>query len=360
ANGDNDVAVDLAGNVYASDLGGGIQSFASYDAGETWTYTGNVVEINPETNTRYSSDRNWMAAGRNGHMILAWMGGGPNVTRSVSINTTFDGGQTWLGAQYVSRGMGWLGSVQFHPDLVRAYIPFTVPQGPAAPGEGRTFDLRIAFTPDGGYTWEERSTNTTIRASSNGGHFSGMMMAPALDVTQDGHVIYAWSEEVLDPVNLNAVGSRVRYIASGDDGLTWTQPFTLSTTENAIMPWVAGGGGDRFAVAYYATDMAGDTDHVPWQWFVEAVVVDAALAPAKLVYTVVDPDVHLGNICARGTGCSTPPLVSDRGFLDFFEIDLLPDGHLVIAYTADQVDQASSQEIRFALQTGGTPLFLVE
>jgi hypothetical protein len=356
ANGDNDVAVDQAGYVYSSDLGGGgIQTFASYDRGATWKYIGNVVESNRTTQARFSADRNWMAAGKEGNLIVAWMGAGPNASRVIAVNTTFDAGRTWEGAQYGHERIGWLGTVQFHPDLQRAYVPFTRPFGTADPTETQEFELWVMMSQDAGRTWQEHPTGQRVTRSAQGGHWSGVLMAPAFDVTGDGHLVYAWSEEVLDPAGIDAIGSRVRVITSGDDGASWSTPLLLSESPNAIMPWVSGGGGDRFSVAYYAGSMQGDNDFVPGVWSLEAVIVDGASKDApKVVRTVVDPRVHVGQICTRGTQCQG----SDRTFLDFFETDLLPDGFLAITYAGEDPMNARQIEIRFAVQDGGSPLFV--
>ena len=358
ANGDNDVAIDADGTIYASDLGMGIQTFASNDGGATWHYIGNVVETNQTSGTRFSSDRNWMAAGEGGNLIVAWMGAGPNATRVIAVNTTFDGGATWTGAWYGKERIGWLGTVQFHPDLERAYIPFTRPVGAASATTPQDFELWVMYSRDAGSTWEERSTGVRVTRSAQGGHWSGVLMAPAMDITGGGELVFAWSEEILDPAGVNAVGSRVRVTTSIDDGHTWSTPITLSVSENAIMPWVSGGGGDRYSVAYYASNAPGDNDLVPAEWFLELVVVDgAAAASPKIMRSIVDPEVHVGTICSRGTAC-TPPFVSDRTMLDFFETDILPDGLLVVTYAAENPANARQMEIRFAIQSGGTPLFL--
>lgn len=367
ANGDNDVTVDANGTVYVSNLGQGIHAQRSMDGGATWKYVGNVV---PRTNpgasgpAQYNSDRNWMAAAGPGHMVVAWMGSAPipagqSVSprpRAVGINVTFDGGETWGPTTYVSKSIGWLGSVQFHPDGQAVYIPFTKPSETSASmtPEARIFELRVARSQDGGRTWEDVDTTVRVRATSNGGHWSGVHMAPALDVTADGTVVYAWSEEIPLPGDVNAMGSRVRAITSKDNGTTWGEPLTLSDASRgqAILPWVAGGGGDRYAVTFYSAQTSGDSDYVPAAWRLDAVVVDGR----KTVGAVIDPEVHLGNICTRGGGCQHP--VSDRELLDFFESDLLPDGSLVVVYPADDVRNGKSIEQRFAIQAGGTPLFV--
>src|SRR5688572_8216035 len=78
ANGDADVAVDSAGTVWASNLGGGgIQLHRSLDGGATWNYTANIVPVtenpNDDPEAREGADRQWIAAAGPGHLINTWM-----------------------------------------------------------------------------------------------------------------------------------------------------------------------------------------------------------------------------------------------------------------------------------------------
>jgi len=338
ANGDADVAVDAAGAVYTSNLGGGIQIHRSDDNGKTWSYMANVV---PED---HWADRQWMAAAAPGHLIMAWMGGdNDKVTRAVAVNTTFDGGATWTGVEYVGENIGWLGTVQFAPDGQHAYLPFTQ-------NEGDHFSMQVARTQDGGRTWDVADTGVEIVTNLQGMHWSGVNMAPAFDITGDGTLVVAWSQDINSAGGATAEGSQVFAVRSRDGGDSWGDPVALSTTANAIMPWVTGGAGDRFAVTYFATQLPGDPDYVGL-WELHAAYVDGN----DTHVTVIDPDVHEGGICSRGGGCRTTG--SDRALLDFFESDLLPDGRLIVIYPADAA-QSSQKEIqmRIAIQDGGTPL----
>ncbi|MBI2076954.1 MAG: exo-alpha-sialidase [Euryarchaeota archaeon] len=312
ANGDNEVAVDAAGTVYASNLGaGGIQVWRSLDRGATWEHKGNLT---PKT---HFADRQWPAGGKPGHLIVTWMGGktaqGQTPRRSVAINTTFDSGETWTGITYVDDAIGWLGPVAFHPNLTSAYIPYT--KRATAPGqlptEGATFGLHLAATHDGGLTWTSLDTKVRIRASGTGGHWSGVLMAPALDVTGDGSIVYAWSEDVLDPTGATSNGARVRLMASRDAGRSWTAPATVSTRTSAIMPWVTGGAGDRVAINYYGSDTGLDSDMVG-RWDVMVAMVDDVAGAPKAVTSVLERDVHFGGLCSRGTGWVPAPRAVGR------------------------------------------------
>ncbi|HLE48377.1 MAG TPA: sialidase family protein, partial [Candidatus Thermoplasmatota archaeon] len=159
ANGDNDVAVDAAGTVYASNLGaGGIQNWRSDDRGATWAFIGNA------TPKGTGADRQWMAAAAPGHLIVTYMQTTPQ--RVVAVNTTFDYGKTWTGLSKAGKQIGWLGSVQFAPDGKSAYIPYTEFLGqPGVQNQiagSADFDVRVMRTFDGGRTWDNVSTGAKV------------------------------------------------------------------------------------------------------------------------------------------------------------------------------------------------------
>jgi len=339
ANGDADVTVDAAGTVYTSDLGGGIQVFRSDDRGAAWSHVGDVV---PEG---HWADRQWMAAGGPGHLVMAWMGGTDQpFTRQVAVNTTFDGGKTWTGVEYLGDGIGWLGTAQFAPDG-GVYVPFTQNDG------NSVFSLRVAHSPDGGVTWHDMDTGATVTRSTQGGHWAGVLMAPALDVTGDGTVVYAWSEEVLDPTGQTATGTVVKAMALRNG--SWSEPLVLSDSEQAVQPWVTGGAGDRFAITWYAGNAPGDSELNGGAWDVRAAVVDGIGDQARVVAATIDEGVHYGPLCSTGSGCVGP---YDRALLDFFESDLLPDGRLIVIYPADPLTEGGAIQMRIAVQDAGTRL----
>lgn len=350
ANGDADVAVDSAGNVYVTNLGEGIESVRSLDGGATWTYTGNVVPKGSR-----SVDRNWLAAAGPGHVIHNWMGGPSDKGRKVGIVATFDGGESYADVTYVGESIGWQGSVQFAPNGTTAYVPFTE----LLEGDllfGGTFELMVARTLDGGRNWTVHPTGVVVATGQTSFHFSGLLMAPNLDVTSDGTLVWAYSEESQDPAGLSATKATVKLIASRDLGETWSEPLVVSQRHNAIFPWAAGGAGDRVAVAYLASDVPADPDRAGVWDLVVAVVDGVGTDAATVVETVVDANVHQGGVCASGGGCFIK--ASDRALLDYLEMDVMPDGQLVIAYPADPLTGGKAIEVRVAVQSGGSPLFL--
>ncbi len=363
ANGDADVAVDAAGNVYASNLGSGIQFHTFWAENQTWEYMANVV---PEGE---GADRQWMTAGKEGHVIMTWMRTSPS--RDVEVNVTFDGGRTWHHGGNYGSGIGWLGTVQLSPDGEHAYIPYTQPiRAGTAPLVSGPSDcaMRVLVSSDGGLNWTDVDTGARWPASQTGGHWSCVQMAPALDVTGDGTVVVAWSRDVFFPEDASpytaaSASTLLEIIASRDNGTTWTdQELYWADTGlfagfgSRIMPWVTGGAGDRFAITYLFNPVPTDSDYTAAVWDVRAMVIDGfGTDDATFVDSLIEASVHAGGICTRGGACLLTG--SDRAFLDFFEADLTPEGHLFVTYPHD-LNPSKMIEIRTAIQNGGTPLLL--
>ncbi len=347
ANGDSDVAADANGTIYATNLGRSqVLVHASSDDGATWTFRGNVV---PED---HWADRQWITAGAPGHAIVAWMGGKTWSERHVAVTVTRDGGASWSDVQYVGNGIGWIGPVQMDPAGTRAFVPFT--EGDDSALGDRRFSVNVARSLDGGATWDVLDTGAVVVAILTGDHFSGVLMAPALDVTGDGHVVVAWAEDVGDPAGTTSTGAVVKLVASADWGASWSAPVRVSTRTTSIMPWVAGAAGDRVAITYYASDVPLDSDYAGL-WDVAVTVVDGVGSDApQFVESVVERGVHEGGICAQGAAC----LGSDRSLLDYFENDVLPDGRLVVVYPANPASEGRASRLTAAIQDGGTPLLL--
>lgn len=357
-NGDADIAVDAAGTIYASDLGGGAQTFRSMNDGKSWKWVGHDPVM--------GSDRQWITAGAAGHAIVAIRGG--SGTSQIEVSTTFNSGANWTPIQYLGDNVPVLGPVAMDPTGTHAFIPFFQPliTSPVLPGLVDWFfvpkyEVWVASSHDGGATWETAFTGVSFTKSLHGLHWAGGLIFPALDVTGDGHVVLVWaSENIPDPVGVASIGVNVNLIASGDWGETWSPAVRVNSRNAAVLPWVTGGAGDRAVVTYLASDAHSDSDRALLEnWDVTAAVVDGVGSDAPVVKeAIIEEDIHMGGVCTTGTGCAA----SDRSLLDFFESDLLPDGRVVVVYPAnpsdmpEPVENAYTPDIRVAIQNGGTPL----
>lgn len=347
ANNDAEVAVDDAGNAYATNLGTGLPMYRRVAGETTWRYVSNPVQSN------VWSDRQWMAAEGNGHVIVGWMGG-VGSARQAALRATFDGGVTWAPVQFLGNNIGWIGAIDFAPDGT-AYVVFT--QGTGANnvvGMPRTFMLLVGKSTDGGRSWSVIDTGLRTKNAETAYQWPGVMMAPSLAVADTGRVVLAWSEEIRDPANMTKMAGQVNVAWSTDGGASWSAKLPVSSRASTIMPWIAAGASDRVVVSYFASDVPLDPDRVGY-WDVQASFLDLAAATPTPTEVVVDRGVHEGGICSTGSGCFTLS-PGDRSLLDFFQVNAMPDGRAVIAYPADPLVGGKYIDIRVAIQDGGPTL----
>lgn len=352
ANGDADIAVDAAGRVYSTDLGPGIEVFASDDRGESWQYAGNVG----------GSDRQWVTAGKAGQVLISIRGG--DTGSKVEVVTSVNGGKDWSDTTYLGTDVTVQGPITLDVEGERAFVPFIQPLGnPGASGlywfAAPEYEMLLGRSLDAGATWEVVKTGVEFPKSLSGLHWPGTLIFPGMDITGDGRLVLVYAVENNLPGAVVSQGVDVMMVTSPDWGTTWTTPVKISSRSAAVLPWVTAGAGDRVAVTYYASDAMSDSDKaVNAVWDVMATYIDGVgEAQPTLSHVVVDAGIHEGSLCTTGTGCA----VFDRSLLDFFESDLLPDGRLAIVYAADPANRVPGDpfdrvEVRFAVQTGGTPL----
>lgn len=362
ANGDAMVSLDAAGTLYASNLGGGTPVWASTDGGTTWELRGDPV---PED---AGSDRQWAWAGPADFLAHAWMATAPS--RSAAVAVSVDGGRNWTEPSLWDDPIGWIGPIVGSDDGVHLAAPYTKPlntntlDDPSGVVNDLALlmadpevDLRVLLSDDAGASWRSQSIGHVVTKNPASTQWPGTLMAPAIGRTGAGDLVYGWSEQTLDPA-LRAAGSSAAVYAmvSPDEGATWGEPRLLSGTRTAIMPWVVGGAGHRYAVAWYGSSDARLDNNYEGTWDVEAVVVDGD----DLVTSIVAPTVHTGGICAQGGTCLLRG--ADRSMLDFLGGTLLPDGRVAWAYAssaglpgpAAPIGRATS--IHVAVQSSGARL----
>lgn len=153
------------------------------------------------------------------------------------------------------------------------------------------------------------------------------------NVTTDaaGTVYFVWSD------NHNAY-----LAASSDGGQTWGAPVQLNKGGAAVYPTAAGGAAGQVKVAFYGTNVTGDSNDptamgypgAPGaaQWTVQ--VASSNNYGKGFGVTTATSTVHTGVLCTEGDGCS---IANSRDLYDDFGAAISPtSGSLSIAYTSDQ------------------------
>lgn len=331
ASGDSDVAIDANGRVYVSDLFRDVPVSVSTDRGQSFAFA-------VPTSMGGSIDRQWLAASGNGKVWSVWRDGS---TERIAISE--DGGVTYRRA-VVATGVGLQGNVLATSDM-DLWIPYT-----------KGGDLWLAKSTDGGSAW------TSVRAAR--GVSSLLFPAVALDAAGVVYVAFADGDGVG-----TASQARVEIVRSFDGGRTFDAPVTLSAPGTLnVFPWIVAGDAGRVGVAW----LEGQGPH--------GVVVDPNVAPlttwrlryafsedaasAEPSWQVLAPAgvVHVGPICTMGTGCLPVrnPVAGNRMLLDFFEMAMMPDGRVAIAYAADSTivttGTTTTTVLRVAVQGGGPDL----
>jgi hypothetical protein len=169
-------------------------------------------------------------------------------------------------------------------------------------------------------------------------------------------------------------GTRIRFAASRDDGVTWSAPTTISVPQVGaegtynIFPWIVADAPGKVAVAWYegAPPLGYKVNHqlaalTPWYVRV-AYSSDADDASPTWTSERATGVVYTGPICSRGTGCVpvSNPVALSRTLLDFFEMAEKPDGTLAIVFAGHQPPVASvatsSTQLYVITQSGGPSL----
>jgi PKD repeat protein len=334
--GDSHVVADLDGRLWISDLEGtglgagpavvpllGPSSvWTSTDGGATWP------KGNPAASMTPFNDRQWLAVTSGGAGFLLYRSCTvPLPIGCLSVGSlltkTTDAGLTWTP---LSSTFEWTS----FPFANRHDGTLYVVQS-TGPG------ISVATSTSGGSSFNEVSVAT--RRTETGDSF----VNGAVDDAGNAYVVWADRDR----------GQTDVYLATSTNrGQTWKGPFLVSASVGThVFPWVAAGGDGKVVVAWYGTDVKGDPNSVDAKtaWYVNvAQSVNAHdLQPVfSQVRAVADP-VHVGAICTGGLACT-----GDRDLLDFFTIQVAPDGRAAIAYAADGATSAT--KTMFVLQTDGT------
>lgn len=194
--------------------------------------------------------------------------------------------------------------------------------------EGKTFHLRL------------------IRGGGPG-TLAGVIF-PWITVDRAGTVYASWAGRAKssDPINV--------FLAhSNDHGEHWSAPVTVNgdrTGHAHVYTTISAGAPGVVDVAWY-TASTPDPSSARNEWFVDfAQVTGAAGSHPRISRSRVYPrSIHHGDICLNGILCLAG---GDRSLLDFFQIQIGPDGVANIAFANNRTPDGQLR-VWFARQTGG-------
>ena len=342
-----DVAADGNGTLFAvmDDAGyNDVFAYRSFDHGVTWNQTLSSVEPrSARDNGAQVSDARIAAAGTD-RVIVGWRG-------CEQVNTS-----CWLAVKVSFRsGSSWSNPARFG-EYVRAVGPFVV--GPTGydvhvaylEGNGANGDavLHILSSNNWGISWTDHDLGVLVARSQASQQRQAWYELPALGALGGGGLAVAWTEEDA-PASAVSLAHVVRYMVRSPDG-TWTQPVSAPSPGTSRFPSIVAGAGDRFALVYLAG--TAPVDPLVQEWDVGTLLVDGNAGGSRTSETFLHEAIHVGGFCDGPTEClaGTPRL-----FLEYFEAVARPDGSLAYVYP---VTTGPTVELRAAIQTGGSPLFV--
>lgn len=208
-----------------------------------------------------------------------------------------------------------------------AYQAFVAPSS----SSGSTFDEAwLGVSADGGHTWTDQPIPCTTAFGSNGLNHN----FPNVSVAPNGTLFYAVSND-----------TNVYVAMSTDHGSTWSCSAPVSTTSQAIFPWIVATSGGEDLVYYGAT---GSGSSQVWSVeFAQNLTQSVSGWSTTQVTTV-----HQGAVCESGASCT-----SGRQLFDDFGVDTDQQGWAHIAYSHDSPDLGGSGTYTgYAVQTVGTPV----
>lgn len=304
---EGDLAADEAGRAYFVDLtmlaSNGLS--ASDDAGATWTATQNpIVGL-------AGVDRPWVAAHGDGNVYVKYLqtATGHRVARSADAGLTF------------------LEDVEI-PSCSQADLTVDFSRGDILVPCSNDKDVSLLRTGPGAMDWQ-RLAVASSEYSITGGF-------PSAAVAGDGEYGIVYIEQAGEVL-------RVVVQFSFDAGQSWTEPVVVSAgNASAIFPWMDANPDGRVGVVWYQADQPGNPNDIDGKWTVRHATFELdsenSTAAGPVSIQVSEDVIHEGSICSAGLGCVVDGRAEDRRLLDFFEIDVAPDGRSHVTWTSTQTD----------------------
>lgn len=348
--GDSDIEFDLHDVGFTADLAINDSNVSrSTDHFDTWTQHGVGIE----------QDRQWLAHFCDRVVYLAYH---DFVAEAEMLNRSDDDGLTWstvptlispspgspgsslglLPDQGVNTNSGPIVVDQATGDV---YVTFAISSlagnlTTGVPPYGETSQIVVAASHDRGQTFDLH----LVKAGGQGA-LAGLLF-PWITLDHAGNVYVSWAgrDRATDPINA--------YLAhSNDHGRTWSAPLRVNRDVGTAHIYTTVSAGDRGVVdmAWY-TSTKPDPNDTSNDWFVDFAQIRSADTgrPRVSQSRPYRSRIHHGDICLLGILCTT----GDRSLLDFFQVQIGPDGKANIAF-ANNGSPDAKRRVWFARQKSG-------
>jgi hypothetical protein len=299
----------------------------SVDDGKSWSQVP-VVEGVPV------DDREWIAAYGSSTALLSYT---DVLSGNIDVLRSDDGGQSFVEESQAindNSGSSQIGNLVIdhrHPSSKPggfwAYQSYVAQHSSSSKTLDEAF---LAVSKDGGATWADRPIPCTRAFGANGLDHN----FPNVSVAPDGTLFYTVSND------------KAVYVAmSQDRGLSWTCSPPVSSTSQAIFPWIVATSAGEDLVYYGAT---GTGANQVWSaYFAQNLTESVTGWSTTQVVTV-----HKGPVCESGISCN-----DGRQLFDDFGVDTDPSGWAHIAYSHDSPNLGGSGTYTgYAVQTAGRPV----
>ncbi|GAC1335400.1 MAG: hypothetical protein NVSMB17_18270 [Candidatus Dormibacteria bacterium] len=190
---------------------------------------------------------------------------------------------------------------------------------------------------------------------------------PAVARDNSGTVYAAWTDKS------DVFVSHENQPGIADGSGAWSLPTRADSAgeHSTMFPWMVAGAKGNVDLVYYGSQLAtgtacpagasgtlgdgnGINNNCLNQWTVRfSQSVDGGNTFSD---TPASPVNHFGSICDQGLACTVPTTIGDRSLLDFFQVDLDPQGGAVIAYESDPSVPNFTRQCTGVSATTGLPL----